>query len=315
MSTGVLNVKKYKKSDITNLQKNIEKDELLYHVKGRRSVDFKKSINDRVNALTLEKAVRKDAVVLVEVFISADKDFFDSLSNAQKDDFFRQCYGVLADRYDGADLGRKKDNIISATVHGGCNPHLRFCFVPITSNGRLAAKLLTGKYDLIKLHNDFEQQIWKCWGLGKKQLVDLEKENGQIRNEKAVLIEENTTLKADIARLEAENIEFICQSILYDETKELKDEKAILEANNNQLEEEFQIKRKNFIAELTKILNEKEEAKISLSEDQIQAKMLKDDISHLEKEKESLKQAIKDLRINLGLIHGLEPAIRKKRGY
>lgn len=81
---------------------------------------------------------RKDAVLAVEYLMTASPEWWQQASAEQQDDFFTRSQQWLADKY-GA------DRVIVATVHRDeTSPHLTAYVVPITADGRLAAKEFIG---------------------------------------------------------------------------------------------------------------------------------------------------------------------------
>jgi len=42
---------------------------------------FRRAVNERIRQLNLPKAVRKDAIVMAQVIVTSDSEFFDNLSN------------------------------------------------------------------------------------------------------------------------------------------------------------------------------------------------------------------------------------------
>jgi len=106
------------------------------------------------------KAIRKDAVKLCEALFTSDSSFFDTISIADRIEFFKDCYSFACEKYG-------KENIISAVVHlDERTPHLHIDFVPLTSDGRLSAKdVLGNKAALQQLQDDFYAKVSKKWGL------------------------------------------------------------------------------------------------------------------------------------------------------
>lgn len=81
---------------------------------------------------------RKDAVLAVEYLMTASPEWWKQASYAQQQDFFKQSYTWLAQKY-GA------DRIIVATIHQDeTSPHLSAFVVPLTRDGRLSAKEFIG---------------------------------------------------------------------------------------------------------------------------------------------------------------------------
>lgn len=118
---------------------------------------------------TGNKAIRKDAVRMVQVLFTSDSDFFDQLSAEQAKDYFQSCYDWAAKRW-GA------DNIISADIHlDEKTPHMHLNFVPLTADGRLSAKecIGSGSKALQQLQDDFYREVGAAYGLDRGRRADL----------------------------------------------------------------------------------------------------------------------------------------------
>lgn len=118
---------------------------------------------------TGKKAIRKDAVRMVQVLFTSDSDFFDQLSAEQAKDYFQSCYDWAAKRW-GA------DNIISADIHlDEKTPHMHLNFVPLTADGRLSAKecIGSGSKALQQLQDDFYREVGAAYGLDRGRRADL----------------------------------------------------------------------------------------------------------------------------------------------
>lgn len=99
-----------------------------------------RSTDEALGALRqmLPEKRRRDAVLAVEYLMTASPEWWKQASAEQQDDFFRRSRQWLADKY-GA------DRVIVATVHRDeTSPHLTAYVVPITADGRLAAREFIG---------------------------------------------------------------------------------------------------------------------------------------------------------------------------
>jgi hypothetical protein len=93
------------------------------------------------------KAIRKDAVKMVSVLITSDRDFFKSLEPNKQREFFKTSAEWLKDRY-GA------ENVVSAKVHmDEITPHMHFCLVPMR-DGKLTAKTIFNRKELLALQKE-----------------------------------------------------------------------------------------------------------------------------------------------------------------
>ena len=110
-------------------------------------------VKDRIEELNLPKAVRKDAVVTTGFICTSDKAFFDGLSQAEQDKFFKVSHDFLKERY-----GEK--NVIASKVHyDETTPHLHTYIVPVTEDGRLSAKDIFNPKELRSLQDDYHRTM------------------------------------------------------------------------------------------------------------------------------------------------------------
>ena len=87
---------------------------------------------------------RKDAVVAVEYMMTASPEYFESATDEQQQEFFKQSLDWLKNKY-GA------DNVIAASIHRDeRTPHMAAYVVPLTSDGRLSAKEFIGNRQTMK---------------------------------------------------------------------------------------------------------------------------------------------------------------------
>lgn len=140
MSVGIVRVQKMgggsvkgieihdrrEKDGISHTNKDIdwERTKQNYDLHPEQNHNFYQAVKERISELHLQRAVRKDAVVMAQVLVTSENDFFKNLSPEQTKIFFKDSYKFLADRYG-------KENVISATVHmDERTPHMHFNFVP-----------------------------------------------------------------------------------------------------------------------------------------------------------------------------------------
>lgn len=164
---------KREKEGISHTNKDIDWDrtKLNYDLHPAQNSNFNSAVKRRIEQLSLKKAVRKDAVVMAQVLVTSDNDFFKGLSSDQQKQFFKDSYDFLADRYG-------KENIISATVHlDEQTPHMHFNFVPVTDDGRLSAKSVLNRQALIEQQDDFVSAVGKKYGLQRGVRSDERREH------------------------------------------------------------------------------------------------------------------------------------------
>jgi len=95
--------------------------------------------------------VRRDSIKLIDTLVTATPEFFKKYS-ARK--FFE-----LATEFLTSEVGQQ--NILSAVVHlGEPTPHMHFCFVPLTQDGRLSAKEIIGnRQKLVEWQDKFYKKL------------------------------------------------------------------------------------------------------------------------------------------------------------
>lgn len=229
MSYGIIRVQKFGTGSVKGIEIHDRRGKEHSHT--NKEIDFGKShqnyalqekdgtflqaIKQRIELLHLKKAVRKDAVVMAQVLVTSDREFFDQRTPEQTKEFFKQSYDFLKKRY-GA------ENVISSTVHmDERTPHMHFNFVPVTNDGRLSAKAILTRENLIRQQDEFYQQVGKEWGLlrGEKggyktHLETAEfkkqttyKEVGAVELQLANLQEERKALERQVQTLKARQLD------------------------------------------------------------------------------------------------------------
>jgi len=176
MSYGIVRVQKMTKGAVQGMQihNQREKDhshtnadiDFLnsnqnYDLKNNQDISYHQRIKEIISEnYTGSRAIRKDAVLMCECLITSDNEFFKVLAPQHQQQFFKQSYEWLSERF-----GAK--NVVSATVHlDERTPHMHFDFVPMTVDGKLSAKeIFRYKTDLSKLHDDFYKNIGQKYGL------------------------------------------------------------------------------------------------------------------------------------------------------
>lgn len=116
---------------------------------------YKEKINKEIQErYTVNKSIRKDAVLCAEVLFTSDKEFFDKLTPEQEKKYFEKSVEFLKEQF-----GEK--NVVFATVHKDeTTPHLHAGVIPLTDDGRLSYKdFVSSKYDLIKLQDKYYEKM------------------------------------------------------------------------------------------------------------------------------------------------------------
>jgi len=163
LSYLVCHVQKFKASDVKGMQihnqresknsknKDIDpsKTELNHDLHNQQHINYNHKVKDIIKEGYIgEKAIRKDAVVMTSTLITSDGEFFKKLSPLEQNNFFESAYDKLKNLY-----GEK--NIVSAVVHmDETTPHMHFCSVPLTEQGKLTAKIIFNRQNLLSLQKE-----------------------------------------------------------------------------------------------------------------------------------------------------------------
>lgn len=169
---GIVRIGKAKSGDILKLQKHINREKESYQnpdIDRSRSnlnyslihcTDFKKEVSHEIEELHLKRAVRKDANVMLSGIMTASPEFFQNECSElmHQQEFFKS--GIHA-------LEKMGWHIFSAEVHmDETTPHMHFCSVPITEDGRLSAKEIVGnKANLSRFQDRMYEECFKQHGL------------------------------------------------------------------------------------------------------------------------------------------------------
>lgn len=116
--------------------------------------DLRKSVFARVaQRANPERAVRKDAVLLCQVTVSAQPPFFDRLDDQRLYAFFDAATQFLRHRY-------QAENAMFSAVHlDESAPHLHFGFVPMTQDLHLSAKEIVDRVELQRLQAELPDYL------------------------------------------------------------------------------------------------------------------------------------------------------------
>lgn len=171
---GIVRVEKSKSGDVVRLQKHINREKESYRnpdIDKSRSdqnyslihcENFKKEIAHEIEELHLKRAVRKDANVMLNGILTASPDFFrnECADPVWQRDFFES--GIRA-------LEKMGWHIFSAEVHmDETTPHMHFCSVPITEDGRLSAREIVGNREKLSAFQDhMYEECFKGQGLSR----------------------------------------------------------------------------------------------------------------------------------------------------
>src|SRR5699024_2202120 len=96
-----------------------------YDLVNDENINYNEHVNEIIESQKIsERKTRKDAVLVNELMITSDKNFFDNLSDDEQKRFFEESYELFSERYG-------KQNIAYATVHNDeKTPHMHLGVVP-----------------------------------------------------------------------------------------------------------------------------------------------------------------------------------------
>ena len=134
-----------KNNNYSNEEIDKEKIYLNYHIKeplGRYEKEF-----DRIMLeYNLKGQIKDTSVIVCELLMTSDKDFFDSIGEVETKRYFEECFNFVSTY---KNLG--EENIISAVIHmDESTPHMHLTFIPVVNskdkNGNLIKKVCASDY-------------------------------------------------------------------------------------------------------------------------------------------------------------------------
>jgi|SRR4051794_37264980 len=199
MSFAVIHMKKLKAPDVKGIQIHNQREKeshsnfdidkertyLNYDLLNDSKINYTERIQKEINErYTGTKKIRRDAVKLCSFLVTSDKLFFDELSPEEEKRYFQEALAFLQDRYG-------KENILYAMVHKDeKTPHMHVGMVPITPDGKLAAKEFFGKRsELQQLQDQFHAHIVKS-GFSLERGISSDKKHVEPKRFKAVAVKE-----------------------------------------------------------------------------------------------------------------------------
>lgn len=200
----------------TNPDIDKERSHENYDLVNEKKIDYNKRVKEIIESQkTSKRKTRKDAVLVNELLVTSDKDFFDRLDHAEQKRFFEESYKFLAERYG-------KQNIAYAVVHNDeKTPHMHLGVVPMR-DGRLQSRNVFNRQELLWLQDNFPKYMQE---LG----FDLERgKKGSTREHIETRELKKQTLEKEIESLE----------------KKLKEKKSELLALNEKVPDEIKVQAK-----------------------------------------------------------------------
>ena len=174
----------------TNSDIDKERSHENYDLVHDGKIDYNEHVKEIIESQkTGTRKTRKDAVLVNELLVTSDKDFFDRLDPAEQKRFFEESYKLFSERYGG-------QNIAYATVHmDEKTPHMHVGVVPMR-DGKLQGKNVFNRQELLWLQDKFPEHMQK---LG----FDLERgEKGSTREHLETREFKKQTLEKEIDFLE-----------------------------------------------------------------------------------------------------------------
>lgn len=200
----------------TNSDIDKERSHENYDLVHDEKIDYNQHVKEIIESQkTGTRKTRKDAVLVNELLVTSDKDFFDCLDPAEQKRFFEESYKLFSERYG-------EQNIAYATVHmDEKTPHMHVGVVPMR-DGKLQGKNVFNRQELLWLQDKFPEHMQK---LG----FDLERgEKGSTREHLETREFKKQTLEKEIDFLE----------------KNLQEKKNELLALNEKVPDEIKVRAK-----------------------------------------------------------------------
>ena len=132
-----------------------EKSKENYDFVNDENIDYNERVKEIIESQkTGTRKTRKDAVLVNELLVTSDRDFFERLDPVEQKRFFEESFKLFSERYG-------EQNIAYATVHNDeKTPHLHIGVVPIC-DGKLQGKNVFNRAELIWMQDKFPEHMQK----------------------------------------------------------------------------------------------------------------------------------------------------------
>lgn len=213
----------------TNPDIDEERTDENYDLANDENIDFNVRVKEIIESQkTGTRKTRKDAVLVNELLVTSDREFFERLDPAEQKRFFEKSYDLFSERYG-------KQNIAYAMVHNDeKTPHMHLGVVPMR-DGRLQGKNVFNRQELRWIQDNFPKHMQE---LG----FDLERgEKGSNREHIEMAQFKKETLEKDIDFLE----------------KSLVVKKDELSAYSNKVDSDLSVKAKRAMKSVEVLTGEK----------------------------------------------------------
>ncbi|HDF1343024.1 TPA: plasmid recombination protein, partial [Staphylococcus aureus] len=139
----------------TNEDIDRERTHENYDLQNDKNINYNERVKDIIDSQkTGTRKTRKDAVLVNELLVTSDRDFFERLDPGEQKRFFEESYKLFSERYG-------KQNIAYATVHNDeQTPHMHLGVVPMR-DGKLQGKNVFNRQELLWLQDKFPEHMKK----------------------------------------------------------------------------------------------------------------------------------------------------------
>src|SRR5699024_5380008 len=161
-----------------------------YDLQKDKKINYNERVKDIINSHKTDKQnKRKNDILINEMLVTTDRDFFERLDAGEQKRFFEESYKLFSERYG-------KQNIAYATVHNDeQTPHMHLSVVPMR-DGKLQGKNVFNRQELLWLQVKFPEHM-------KKQGFELKRgERGSDRKHIETAKFKKQTLEKEIDFLE-----------------------------------------------------------------------------------------------------------------
>src|SRR5699024_1400020 len=119
------------------------------------NINYNERVKDIIDSQkTGTRKTRKDAVLVNELLVTSDRDFFERLDPGEQKRCFEESYKLFSERYG-------KQNIAYATVHNDDQtPNMHIGVVPMR-DGKLQGKNVFNSQELLWLQDKFNEHMKK----------------------------------------------------------------------------------------------------------------------------------------------------------
>lgn len=141
------------RKSLTNEDINEERSYENYDLKNDENINYNERVKEIIESQKVgTRKTRKDAVLVNELLITSDRDFFENLNEIDQRRFFDESYKLFSERYG-------KQNIAYATVHNDeKTPHMHLGVVPMRE-GKLQGKNVFNRQELLWLQDKFPKHM------------------------------------------------------------------------------------------------------------------------------------------------------------